>query len=571
MKEPAPRALRWAPHLAGGPVPVADLLDLQRERGANLLLTSGRALDQSEARDSAAAACDEGDDALAALKPGERLALNLTVSAEWLCRPALLNALLTELIEKQQFDTWHIRVQWPSRSWTQPTDENLLAGYRKLAQVADDEDRRLLLPQTGLTGWLMLAWGAAGFGTGPFGSNQAFLEPTGGSGGKPQVERYFERQLLHFVERTSRRLITSDPGYSECTCPYCRPLLARTAPRGRTSTPGSTTCTAQVSWRPGQPRPPPAVAGPTAPSGRRYGPRPGSRTARRSPGTAPRRTCVPGISSCRGGQLPAEHPAHRARHRAGAVQFGEPLGQELAAGAEHAGADGRQQEPQGAVAVEPGQADARRAEPVGPAHRRPGAGPVQDEPGRVGPGGVPCRLAQAAAPVPELRLDRHQRQRRGPVRAGGGPPARRRSSRPAPRGQAGQHPRPDVGQAVTPAAAATWRASSARRRPSASDSASSAPRPAASGHEPGLGARRDDVLVEDRGDHVGHAGGGLHLENGHGAGPGQLPDRRGDQARACPPRRQTVRHRRLPPPDSRTPVRLKQARPGLALMHDCGL
>ena len=230
VKDPGPQGLRWAPHLAGGPVPVSDLLDLQRERGANLLLTPGRALDQSEARESAAAVCDEGDDALAALKPGERLALNLTVSAEWLCRPALLNALLTELIEKQQFDIWHIRVQWTSRSWTQPTDENLLAGYRKLAQVADDEDRRLLLPQTGLTGWLMLAWGAAGFGTGPFGSNQAFLEPsTGGNGANPQVERYFEQQLLHFVESTSRHLITSDPQYSECKCPYCRPLLARTA------------------------------------------------------------------------------------------------------------------------------------------------------------------------------------------------------------------------------------------------------------------------------------------------------------------------------------------------------
>jgi hypothetical protein len=227
VNPPKARALGWAPHLRGGPAPAADLLDMQRERGANLLLTSGGALDQSEARESAAAACDQGDDALAALKPGERLALNLTVSADWLGRPALLNTLLTELIEKQQFDTWYVRVQWPSKPWTQPTDESLLAGYRRLAQVADDEDRRLLLPQTGLTGWLMRAWGAAGFGTGPFGSNQAFLEPS--DFGKQPIERYFERQLLHFVERTDRHLITGDPGYSQCTCPYCRPLLARTA------------------------------------------------------------------------------------------------------------------------------------------------------------------------------------------------------------------------------------------------------------------------------------------------------------------------------------------------------
>lgn len=225
---PKPRAVRWAPYLDGGAFPAADLLDMQRERGANLLLTSGRALDPSDARRSVAAACDEGDDALAELKPGERLALNLTVSADWLRRPQLLDALLTELIEQQQFVTWHVRVQWPSsvRAWAQPADDKLLAGYRKLAATADDEQRRLLLPQTGLTGWLMLAWGAAGFGTGPFGSNQAFLEPAGGGGNRPRIERYFERQLLHTVERTARPLLTTDPGYVQCACPYCRPLLA---------------------------------------------------------------------------------------------------------------------------------------------------------------------------------------------------------------------------------------------------------------------------------------------------------------------------------------------------------
>jgi hypothetical protein len=89
---------------------------------------------------------------------------------------------------------------------------------------------RLLLPQTGLTGWLMLAYGAAGFGTGPSGSTQAFLEQTRrGGAGNPQIERYFERQLLHTVERTEHPLLTRDPGYTQCTCPYCPPLLAGAA------------------------------------------------------------------------------------------------------------------------------------------------------------------------------------------------------------------------------------------------------------------------------------------------------------------------------------------------------
>jgi len=231
VKKPSDRAVTLAPYLRSGVTSIAELLDMQRERGANLLLTSGRALAPSDARRSVAAACDEGDGALAELKPGERLALNLTVSAEWLQRPQLLDALLTELIEQQQFATWHVRVQWPSptQAWTQPTDEKLLAGYRKLAATADDEERRLLLPQTGLTGWLMLASGAAGFGTGPSGSTQAFLEPVRGGGGKPKIERYFERQLLHTVERTARSVLTGDPGYAQCMCPYCRPLLTGAA------------------------------------------------------------------------------------------------------------------------------------------------------------------------------------------------------------------------------------------------------------------------------------------------------------------------------------------------------
>ena len=231
IAEPSDQSKRWAPYLRGAPVTASDLLNMQRDRGANLLLTSGRALDPSDAQRSLDAACAEGDDALAVLKPGERLALNLTMSAAWLTRPALLGALLAQLVDQEQFDTWYVRVQWPgsARAYSQPTDTKLLTGYRQLAEVAADEEGRLLLPQTGLTGWLMLAFGAAGFGTGLTGSYQAFGEPGGGSGGKPRIERYFERQLLHTVERTARSLLLADPAYGQCLCPYCRPLFSGAA------------------------------------------------------------------------------------------------------------------------------------------------------------------------------------------------------------------------------------------------------------------------------------------------------------------------------------------------------
>jgi len=234
VKKPSARAAQHAPYLRDEAFPVASLLEAQRECGANLLLTSGRALNPSAALRSLAEACDEGDEAMAALKQGERLALNLTMSAEWLRRSELLDDLLAELIEKRQFRIWHVRVQWapPAKSWHQPVDEELLAGYRALAETARNEERRLLLPQTGVTGWLTLAWGAAGFGTGLFGTGQAFLEEDDDSGPRKNstIERYFERQLLHFAERTGRSELTKDQeAYRKCTCPYCGPLLAGSA------------------------------------------------------------------------------------------------------------------------------------------------------------------------------------------------------------------------------------------------------------------------------------------------------------------------------------------------------
>jgi hypothetical protein len=228
VKTPAAAAVDRAPYLRGGDFPVAGMLDAQRECGANLLLTPGRALDPSDPLRSLATASDEGDEALSLLKPGERLALNVTVNADWLRNPDLLDDLLAELIEMRQFGIWYVRVQWPStaKSWHQPADETLLDGYKSLAAAAREQGRCLLLPQTGLTGWLALAWGAAGYGTGTSGSIQAFLrESDGGGGGGTQLERYFEEQLLHFVERTAHPALARDPAYKPCTCPYCASLF----------------------------------------------------------------------------------------------------------------------------------------------------------------------------------------------------------------------------------------------------------------------------------------------------------------------------------------------------------
>lgn len=231
VPEVSDRARKWRPYLGTTSVDVTELLDLQRGVGANLLLSSGRALDYTTPQPALDQAFTEGDDSLAELLPNERLALNLTLPAAWLANATLRGKLFSQLVDQEQFDVWHIRVQWPAslRSLHQPVDAELLSGYKRLSQLAADEDRVLLLPQTGLTGWVQLAFGAHGFGSGLFGSAQAFKEHSrGGNGHQSEIERYFEPSLLHPVERAVHDAMRVQSGYIQCDCPYCPALHAKT-------------------------------------------------------------------------------------------------------------------------------------------------------------------------------------------------------------------------------------------------------------------------------------------------------------------------------------------------------
>lgn len=219
-------ATRHWQRLLADPSNISDVLDTQREVGANLLLTSGRMLAMGDPQQALDDLCAEGDAALALLARGERVALNLTLPTEWLTDATLRGLLLDQLLDQEQFDVWYVRVLWPSSPAhpAQPTRAALLDGYKRLAQLADDEDRRLLLPQSGLTGWLQLAFGATGFGTSPTGSGQSLRREQGGGGGFPPVERYFEPSLLHVVERPTHDVLLRSQGYVRCTCPYCPAL-----------------------------------------------------------------------------------------------------------------------------------------------------------------------------------------------------------------------------------------------------------------------------------------------------------------------------------------------------------
>ncbi|WP_444971223.1 hypothetical protein [Streptomyces sp. SAI-25] len=222
----SPRAIKNAPYLSDPEATdwVPSVLAHQREAGANLLLSPGRALDPDTPQKSLDASFAEAEDALAYLYKGERLALNLTVSARWLTSSALRERLFNQLVDQDQFDVVYIRVQWAQdKSFAPPCDASLIDGIKELSNVCMDEERKLILPQTGVTGWLALAFGASGFGIGISSSEQAFSEHAfrRRSPGSTEVERYFEKQLIHTVERATHGTLSKREGYVRCTCPYC--------------------------------------------------------------------------------------------------------------------------------------------------------------------------------------------------------------------------------------------------------------------------------------------------------------------------------------------------------------
>ncbi len=223
------RASQRAPYLKGERADgwVSQLLDAQRNGGANLLLTPGLALDPGNARETLDSLFEDSEQALSLLKEKERLALNITVSSRWLTAEDLRKQLFNELLDREEYSIWYVRVQWRSRrSFEQASERDLLEGYKRLAELAIDENRILILPQTGLTGWLMLAFGAKGFCAGTSSSQQAFTEPGfGRTKGSARRERYFEKQLLHSVDRSVHDVLSEEAEYEHCDCPYCVQLF----------------------------------------------------------------------------------------------------------------------------------------------------------------------------------------------------------------------------------------------------------------------------------------------------------------------------------------------------------
>lgn len=210
---------------------VRDVLQAQSDAGANVFLSASGWVADTAGRPEIAAAMEWVRASRAELAD-EDMFVNLTLSSTWLTNPGLRGALKQELIESNE-RLWWLRFYWPvvEPRYGQLTDRAILSGYRDLATTAALEDKVLVLPNSGLTGWVAVAWGAQGFSTGTSWPEQMYgVQPIRRSSpGKPKappVERYFDRTILHSVPYAVHLTLTGNPNHLTCGCRFCRRLAA---------------------------------------------------------------------------------------------------------------------------------------------------------------------------------------------------------------------------------------------------------------------------------------------------------------------------------------------------------
>jgi hypothetical protein len=203
----------------------------QEAAGATVLLSPTGWLDEANAGDQLVnlAAWVAASRERAGSKP---MFVNVNMSRRWVEDQGLRARLLNEMVESEE-RLWWVRARWGilSPRYGQLTDVPVLNGYRELCSVSSAEGKVIFLPNTGLTGWLCTALGAAGFSAGIGRAEQAFAEEQRfgrqpGQQTPPRRARYFERSMLHTVDWAVHGALSQVDGYQQCMCRYCDTLMS---------------------------------------------------------------------------------------------------------------------------------------------------------------------------------------------------------------------------------------------------------------------------------------------------------------------------------------------------------
>jgi hypothetical protein len=195
---------------------VKNVLQIQRDVGATVLLSATGWVDETEADRSLRESMDFVAESRNVAQD-DYMFVNLSMDSRWLTESSLRARLLQEIVESNE-QRWYLRFYWPEVSprYGQLSDVGLLMAYKELATVCAVEGKQLYVPNTGLTGWIATAMGAKGFSTGPSWPEQAFARQRVIAGRKgqtppPRIPRFYSSTLLHTIEYTEQQRLASFP------------------------------------------------------------------------------------------------------------------------------------------------------------------------------------------------------------------------------------------------------------------------------------------------------------------------------------------------------------------------
>jgi hypothetical protein len=200
---------------------VKRALDAQRQAGATVLVSPWLLHGVTQTEHELSATVRFAEIATELVGSDEHLLMGVEATQGVFATAEARNAMTNELVEGPELPVYlRMRISAPA-GYKHCEHEGALEGLRDIVRALDKNERPVALPQSGLTGWLMCAFGGRSFGAGTAASMQRNTPPAGGGGGLPPLHWYFVPQLLGFVQAEEMGDIADVDGFVACDCPYC--------------------------------------------------------------------------------------------------------------------------------------------------------------------------------------------------------------------------------------------------------------------------------------------------------------------------------------------------------------
>jgi len=200
---------------------VGDVLEAQEQAGATVFVSPWLRHGVTQTDNELAATLQFAEIASETVGDDVRLLMGVEATQGVFANREARNSLVNELVEGPELPVYLRMYVTAPRSYTQYKEKGALEGLATVVRALEANDRPVALPQSGLCGWLMCAFGARSFGAGISASMQRNSAPSGGGGGLPPLHWYFVPQLLGFAQAEEMEDVAEVDEFSACECPYC--------------------------------------------------------------------------------------------------------------------------------------------------------------------------------------------------------------------------------------------------------------------------------------------------------------------------------------------------------------